>query len=394
MTLTEEVFSQGKYTHDEKKRVAIVFFPWPSSTPYKFISEIIKILDPIASKIVLIGGNTERIHYGSTNVIIEDIGVGMHHSKEVKPKLYSMVLWALKWIAVQIKLSMRIVRKRENFDVIIFYAAYPYYLIPLLSSKIVRKKSIEVITRSKPNSAGGKLLGLQNHLLFRLLDGISPESYALIGELNLASFLEKILPAGARCIDTGVYRKKIELDQRKKVVGYVGRIVKEKGVPQFIDAIPKIARVDNTVEYVIGGTGELLGWVKQESQKLEKAYNVKIRVTGFVDESDFPNLLNELTLLVLPTSHSEGLPTIILESMACGTPVLATGAGAIMDIVENENTGFILEDTKPDTIAEGVIRAINHPELNKISDRAQHVITANYSYAMAVKRWQGIILGV
>jgi glycosyltransferase involved in cell wall biosynthesis len=48
-----------------------------------------------------------------------------------------------------------------------------------------------------------------------------------------------------------------------------------------------------------------------------------------------------LALLVIP-SYTEGLPNIMLEAMACGTPMLASPVGAIEDVIKDEETGFIL----------------------------------------------------
>jgi hypothetical protein len=66
--------------------------------------------------------------------------------------------------------------------------------------------------------------------------------------------------------------------------------------------------------------------------------------------------------MVIP-SFTEGLPNIMLEAMACGTPVLATPVGAISDIIRDSETGFIMENNSPKCIIENVNRVIGSSEL-------------------------------
>jgi len=69
-----------------KPRIAVVSFPWKSQSPYKFLSELISILEPISDTIVVIGGNTDRIDTAhSRKVVTRDIGISMHYLGDLKP---------------------------------------------------------------------------------------------------------------------------------------------------------------------------------------------------------------------------------------------------------------------------------------------------------------------
>ena len=377
--------------NDMNPKVAVVSFPWKSYAPYKFLSDLLKILEPISDKIVLIDGNTDRINITSEKVEVRDIGVSVHYLKDIKPIFYSAILWITKCVLVQFKTSLELTKHRKKVDVVMFYVAYPYYLLPLIVAKIFRKKTVEVITRSKHNSLLPKIFSLQDPLLFRLLDGISPESKALIKDLGLERHKNKILPEGARFIDVSRYTAKKTLNERENVVGFIGRLRKEKGVVEFVEAIPLVARENKDVEFLIGGSGDLLGWVKEECKRIENGNNIKITITGFISEEAIPECLNELKLLILPTAHAEGLPTIILEAMACGTPVLATPIGAIQDVIKDGETGFILEDNSPACIAENVMRALEHPDLERIVRNARALVERGFTYEAAVERYKKIL---
>ena len=140
------------------------------------------------------------------------------------------------------------------------------------------------------------------------------------------------------------------------------------------------------LEFLIGGNGPLFDEIKNKL-KTNGAYD-KVKLTGWIPHDDLPDCLNELKLVVLP-SYTEGLPNIMLEAMACGTPVLATPVGAIPDVIKDEETGFIMEDNSPECIAENIKRALNHQDLDKIVKNARELVEKEYTYEAAVERYTG-----
>jgi glycosyltransferase involved in cell wall biosynthesis len=114
-----------------------------------------------------------------------------------------------------------------------------------------------------------------------------------------------------------------------------------------------------------------------------------ISITGWLDNVEL--YLNEMKLLVLP-SFTEGLPNILLEAMACGTPVLATPVGAIQDIIKNGETGFLLKSNDPHHIAEKVTELLNKSWLlEKVSINACHYVRENFSYERTLESWRRIL---
>ena len=215
----------------------------------------IKILEPISEKIILIDGNTDKIDSSSKNVEIKDIDISLHYLKDIKPSFYSAILWIIKCILAQIKTSFELVKARNEIDIVLFYLAYPYYLLPLVTAKIFKKKTIEVLTRSKPNYLISKIISLQDPILFRLLDGISPEFKALINSLNLEKYRNKLLPEGSRFVNISFYIPKKKLTERKNI-GFIGRIRAEKGVVEFVKAIPLIIKESKNIEFDIVASKE------------------------------------------------------------------------------------------------------------------------------------------
>ena len=373
-----------------KPKLTIVAFPWKSNAPYKFLSEILEILEPNTKKIVLIDGNTHKI---STKVSVEfrELGIGMHDLNDISPKPYSAILWLFKCIYVQFKTSVEILKSNDS-DIIMFYLAYPYYMFPLIIAKILRKKTFEVVTRSPSKSILSKIMELQDPILFHLLSGISPESESLIKELNLYKYKHKILPEGYRFVDTSLYNVQRSIDERDNIIGFISRIRKEKGICEFIEAVKIIAKDNNNLKFLIAGDGNLSNWLKEEIENIIKEFNVSIEYVGWI-ENEMPLYLNKLKLLVLP-SYTEGLPTIIIESLSCGTPVLVTSVGSVDDLIKDLETGFIIEDNVPQKIADDILYILKYDKLDNIVENALNLIEEKYTYESSVKRWEKIFLKI
>jgi Glycosyltransferase len=74
--------------------------------------------------------------------------------------------------------------------------------------------------------------------------------------------------------------------------------------------------------------------------------------------------------------------------MACGTPVAATLVGLVSNLVEDEFTGFILENNSPECIAFAITRALEYPKLDLISSNARELIEKEYTYDATIVRYR------
>jgi glycosyltransferase involved in cell wall biosynthesis len=166
-------------------------------------------------------------------------------------------------------------------------------------------------------------------------------------------------------------------------------MTREKGIIDFVHAIPLAAEQVPDVKFSIVGSGPLSAWVNEQCNRLSTERGIDITLTNWV-ETGLADYYNELKLFVLP-SNSDAFPTSILEAMACGTPVLATSVGAIPDVITDEGTGFLLESTAPDRIAQRIAMILNYTELERVADNAEGLIKQKFTRTAATERYDKML---
>jgi len=303
----------------------------------------------------------------------------------------SLLLNLFSYLFLQLRLSFYIFH--NNCDYWFFFISETY-ILPLITAKILRKKIFLVLGNNLIKEAKIKkypLLSLfyfiRNLSLF-LCNKIIIYSPGLISELKIEKYIgKKICIAPEHFINTNIFRIVKPFGKRKQCVGFIGRFSEEKGVSNLLHAIP-LLNFEHNLTFFIVGEGHLEKEIKEFVKNND--LSCKIKVCNWIKHDKLPLLLNSLKLLILP-SYSEGLPNILLESMSCGTPVLATPVGAIPDIIKDGETGFIMEDNSPECIAQNIIRVLNHPGLEQIAQNARALVEREFTFEKAVERYEKIV---
>lgn len=137
-------------------------------------------------------------------------------------------------------------------------------------------------------------------------------------------------------MDTEIFRPH---KKKKGKIAFVGRLEKWKGAERVPHIVKKISEKHDIELHVVGG-GTLSKKLQEECRGLPVVFH------GSMPRADITRVLGTSELLLLP-SLMEGLPLVCLEALACETPVIATDAGGMAEIVIHEKTGILvpLEDT-------------------------------------------------
>lgn len=379
-------------------KICLVMFGSHFGTIASRLPGRIRLFGHICDVFYLLINNMPIIPTSEEKLKVVDLKMTMPSLELFSPSLKLTLTWLHRYAVIQLRMARSILIISKDVDFVIFAAGMPFVIPLVLLSKILGKevvifaggspaKSFEL---SNPKSHFIKqALKILEKFCYYLSDTIAVETEKSIRFLGLDNFKKKISIFGALIyIDTDCFKAKCDLKDRDNLVGYIGNLESGKGVMNFVEAAKLVLRQCDDVEFLVVGDGFLFSSIKEKLKRgdLQK----KVKLIRSVPHNEIPNYLNKLRLLVLP-SYSEGLPGIILEGMACETPVLATSVGGIPDIVKDGETGFILEQNTPECIAKNIVRVLNYKKSHKIVKNARRLVEDKYSYRNTVERYYDIL---
>lgn len=148
----------------------------------------------------------------------------------------------------------------------------------------------------------------------------------------------------------------LELAEKTRFVLYVGRLHPQKDPLLLIEAFAALKHAD--VHLLIAGEGELKSEIANEIER----YGIGDRVTmlGGVSPQRVSDLYRLSSVFVVSSAY-EGVPIVVLEALACGTPVVGTECGEI-PLILTENSGIMCQDRQPATMTEALDKILAQPE--------------------------------
>ncbi len=193
-----------------------------------------------------------------------------------------------------------------------------------------------------------------------------------------------IIPCGVNLdlfqpMDRSAARKRLCIDPDADLVLYVGRFAPLKGLDQLLSAVARLkTRLPRLHLLMIGGDGPDAENTRNLMGRASRL-NVQERVTfaGRIDQHDLPAYYCAADLLALP-SHYESFGLVVLEALACGTPVVATPVGAAESILIEGLNGTIATGPNSAAVAYGIARVLDPPRDQRPSqDRIRATVSGH-----------------
>lgn len=191
--------------------------------------------------------------------------------------------------------------------------------------------------------------------------------------------------------DENDLKEKMEL-RDKKIILYVGRLVKRKGVDYLIKAFKKLYKLKKDAVLIIVGDGEC----RAELESLSRDLDSNIYFKGQIGNEDLSDFYSVCDICVVPSiTYEMGDPWVFIlnEAMYFGKPVIATDAvGAAFDMIENDKNGFIIPEKDTEALYEAMDKILSNPDLKEtMGHRSKKIIEERFRYENMVEGFKRAI---
>lgn len=195
----------------------------------------------------------------------------------------------------------------------------------------------------------------------------------VLGEIFTSIFNKWLLPANIDIVPNGTdliipqIAKKLErTDIDPFTVTFLSSLMRSKGILEFVQAALLCLEKMPNMRFCIAGEW----WNEDDTIRKETFACIpnekieKIRFLGLVTGEDKIRLYSETDIFVLPTYYPfEGQPTVIIEAMAAGCPVISTPHAAIPETVIDGVTGILVPPKSPRGLADAILHLVNKPDV-------------------------------
>ena len=208
-----------------------------------------------------------------------------------------------------------------------------------------------------------------------------------VSDYNLRYLRENYGPAAQRMrrvyngLDLQRFTYKAPLHRLPKIVA-VGRLVEKKGFADLIGACATLAASGRRFTCEIVGSGELEADLRRQIE--QSGASGMVRLIGPRPQAAVVRLVQEAAAFVAPCvlgedGNRDGLPTVLLEAMALGTPVVSTDVTGIPEVLRDGETGLLVPQRNPTALAGAISRLTGDSTLRiRLADRARRLIETGF----------------
>jgi colanic acid/amylovoran biosynthesis glycosyltransferase len=178
-------------------------------------------------------------------------------------------------------------------------------------------------------------------------------------------------------------------------VMFAGRFVEKKGAMYLIEAVRRLEAMGRDVRLLLVGAGPLEAELRRATASLK---HVEFR--GWMPNNELRRWMRGALALCVPSVHAadgdaEGLPTVVIEAMAAGTPVIGSDHAGIGEAIEDARTGFLVPEQDPDAIAAALRRLLDDPGLRRqLGENARSAAVEHFDMFKQSRRLEARLLEV
>lgn len=177
-------------------------------------------------------------------------------------------------------------------------------------------------------------------------------------------------------------KERLGFDPQRQLVGAVGRLSPEKGFDVLIEAAKELLNSGRPVDVVIVGEGDDRS--RLESLIVRRGLQDHVRLLGY--RADTIERFQAFDVLAL-SSYREGLPNVILEAMALGTPVVATAIAGVPKVITSGDNGLLVPPGDSRALAEGLRQVLDSDDLHRrLATAGRATIEQRFSFQYRMEK--------
>ncbi len=268
----------------------------------------------------------------------------------------------------------------RKFD--IPYVLQPHGSLQFLAEKQRLKQMYDIAYGDKMLLNASRLITLNKNerdLCIRL--GVSKNKIEIVPNgIDLSQFNENIIHL------KGSFRKMYEIRNTDKVILYLGRLHKTKGIDLLVESFCEIQRKCSNVWLALVGPD--YGF-REELEHIMVELNIHDRViiTGMVEDSQRIAALVDADIFVTPSFY--GFPLTFVEACACGVPIITTNRGDSLDWIDFR-VGHVIEYDR-DTLAKTILDVLFSREIyKKFQVECRHIVNNEFNWAQIAHKFEEI----
>lgn len=169
----------------------------------------------------------------------------------------------------------------------------------------------------------------------------------------------------------------------EKIVMYVGRFVREKGIHVLLNAASAVLAEEPNTKFVIVGGGH-----RESMEKFVRWYGLRDKVlfTGFMANRSLQQLYRCADVAVFPSLY-EPFGIVALEAMAAGAAVVSSEAGGLKEVVLHDQTGTTTYTDNPGSLAWGILRVLrDHRRADRLKHNAKLRLYTDFDWGQLAKQ--------
>ncbi|MGA8942228.1 MAG: glycosyltransferase family 4 protein [Thermoactinomyces sp.] len=243
--------------------------------------------------------------------------------------------------------ALREIHKEFPFELIHCHTIFPdgyaggelkkEWGVPLVST--IHGSDIMLYPYRKPSIHEQTVQALKaSDLVITVSKRLQEEAGKLYPEANTVTIYNGFDPERFRPRNRLQIREKLGLDPRKKLILFIGNLYPVKGIHYLLEAFAEVRKLNRDILLYLVGDGPLRSELEQNANEL--GISEAVDFLGRKPYAEIPDWISSADITVL-TSLSEGLPSILLESMGCGRAMVATDVGGIGEILQDGKTGLL-----------------------------------------------------